>query len=148
MTELLWQPSPERIKGTNMYRFLQQVNQTHGLHLSNYDELYQWSIEHSPDFWAALWEYGEVIHSRPYDKVVDDVHKMPGARWFEGAELNFAENLLRYRDEHIALSFKGEGRPTVSMTYAELYDLVADWPGLCGRWASSPGIEWPGLCPT
>jgi acetoacetyl-CoA synthetase len=125
MTELLWQPSPERIKSTNMYRFLQQVNQRHGLNLSNYDDLYRWSIEQSPDFWAALWEYGEVIHSKPYDEVVDDLNKMPGARWFEGAELNFAENLLRYRDEHIALSFKGEGRPTVSITYAELYDRVA-----------------------
>jgi acetoacetyl-CoA synthetase len=125
MTELLWQPSPERIKSTNMYRFMQQVNQRHGLNLSNYDDLYRWSIEQSPDFWAALWEYGEVIHSQPYDEVVDDLNKMPGARWFEGAELNFAENLLRYRDEHIALSFKGEGRPTVSITYAELYDRVA-----------------------
>jgi acetoacetyl-CoA synthetase len=125
MTELLWQPSPERIKSTNMYRFMQQVNQRHGLNLSNYDDLYRWSIEQSPDFWAALWEYGEVIHSKPYDEVVDDLNKMPGARWFEGAELNFAENLLRYRDEHIALSFKGEGRPTVSITYAELYDRVA-----------------------
>jgi acetoacetyl-CoA synthetase len=125
MTELLWQPSAERIKSTNMYRFMQYVNQRHDTDLSTYDDLYRWSIEQSPAFWAALWEYGEVIHSQPYDEVVDDTHKMPGARWFEGAELNFAENLLRYRDDHIALSFKVEGRPTVSITYAELYDRVA-----------------------
>jgi acetoacetyl-CoA synthetase len=124
MTELLWQPSAERIKSTNIYRFMQYVNQHHGRDFSVYDELYQWSIEESAAFWAALWQYGEVIHSQPYDEVVDDLHKMPGARWFEGARLNFAENLLRYRDDHIALSFKGEGRPTVSITYAELNDQV------------------------
>ena len=55
MTELLWQPSPERIKSTNMYRFMQQVNQRHGTDFSTYQDLYRWSIEQSPAFWAALW---------------------------------------------------------------------------------------------
>ncbi|TKJ29249.1 MAG: acetoacetate--CoA ligase [Chloroflexi bacterium B3_Chlor] len=125
MSRLLWQPSAERIKSTNMYDFLQQVNELHGKDFSSYDHLYEWSIAESPGFWATLWDYGEVIHSRPYDQVVDDITKMPGARWFEGAQLNFAENLLRYRDDCIALSFKGEGQPTVNITYAELFRQVA-----------------------
>jgi acetoacetyl-CoA synthetase len=93
--------------------------------LDNYGELYTWSIEESPVFWETLWAYSEVIHSRSYNQVVDDIKKMPGARWFEGARLNFAENLLRYRDHRLALSFKGEGRSTVSITYGELYQQVA-----------------------
>ncbi|HEM61900.1 MAG TPA: acetoacetate--CoA ligase, partial [Chloroflexi bacterium] len=109
----------------NMYHFMQYVNRRHGKGFGTYDELYQWSIEESPAFWAGLWDYADVIHSQPYDRVVDDVHRMPGARWFEGARLNFAENLLRYRDDHVALSFRGEGLPTVSITYAQLYEQVA-----------------------
>ena len=66
-----------------------------------------------------------MIHSKPYDQVVDDVTKMPGARWFTGAQLNFAENLLRYRDDQIALIFKGEAQASTKMTYAQLYDEVA-----------------------
>jgi len=147
MTELLWQPSAERIKSTNMYRFMQYVNQRHDTDLATYDDLYRWSIAQSPAFWAGLWGYGEVIHSQPYDEVVDDVHKMPGARWFEGAKLNFAENLLRYRDDHIALSFKGEGQPTVSITYAELYDQVARLARSLRDMGIKPGDRVAGFMP-
>jgi acetoacetyl-CoA synthetase len=108
-----------------MHHFIQYVNARQGKNFSSYEDLYRWSVKDSPAFWQNLWHYGEVIHSRPYDQVVDDIHKMPGARWFEGARLNFAENLLRYRDDRIALSFKGEARPTLSITYSELYQQVA-----------------------
>ena len=125
MSKLLWKPSKQRIKDTNMYQFMEFVNLRLGRDFTNYHDLYTWSIEESPAFWATLWDYSEVIHSRPYDQVVDDIHKLPGAKWFEGARLNFAENLLRYRDDGIALTFKGEDRPTVSITYGELYQQVA-----------------------
>jgi acetoacetyl-CoA synthetase len=124
MNKLLWQPSAERIRNTNIYHFMNYVNSRHGKSFANYEDLYKWSIEESPVFWATLWDYAEVIHSRSYDLVVDEINKMPGARWFEGARLNFAENLLRYRDDRIALSFKGETRPTLSITYNELYQQV------------------------
>jgi acetoacetyl-CoA synthetase len=125
MGKLLWNPSEERIKTTNIYDFIQYVNGRHGKNFANYDDLYQWSVRESPSFWATLWDYAEVVHSRMYDLVVDDITKMPGARWFEGARLNFAENLLRYRDDRIALSFRGENGPTRSLTYAELYQQVS-----------------------
>jgi acetoacetyl-CoA synthetase len=126
MSKPLWQPSKERIEGANMYRFMQRVNQRFGKDLQTYDDLYEWSVANIPDFWATMWDYGEVVASVPYERVVDDLSKMPGAKWFPGARLNFAENLLRYRDDRIALSFKGESQPeTVSITYAQLYDRVA-----------------------
>ena len=108
-----------------MYEFMRYVNDHHGKAFDSYGELYKWSVAESPTFWATLWDYVEVIHTRSYGQVVDDISRMPGARWFGGAQLNFAENLLRYRDDQIALSFKGENLPTVSITYGALYDQVA-----------------------
>ena len=101
------------------------INETYNQNFSEYEPLYQWSIENIPDFWACLWEFAKIKSSMPYDQVVDDVGKMPGAKWFSGARLNFAENLLRYKDDQTALIFKGEDRVDKRMTYAELYDEVA-----------------------
>jgi acetoacetyl-CoA synthetase len=125
MKRPLWQPSEDRIEKANMTRFIRFVNGRHGTEFGGYPELYQWSIENIPDFWATLWDFADVRVSRSYDTVVDDLGKMPGARWFNGATMNFAENLLRYRDDHVALIFKGEGHPSTRMTYRELYDSVA-----------------------
>ena len=125
MTKLLWQPSQERIKSTNMYSFMNLINEKYNQHFSEYAPLYQWSIENIPDFWASMWKFAEIKASKPYDQVVDDVGKMPGASWFSGSRLNFAENLLRYRDNRTAFIFKGEDRVSYTMTYSELYDEVA-----------------------
>jgi len=125
MAKKLWQPSVERIHNSHMYRFMTGVNEKHGLECTAYDDLYQWSIQHIPDFWAAMWDFADIRASRPYDRVVDDPTRMPGARWFPGARLNFAENLLRFRDDRVALIFRSEGRAPRRMTYAELYDEVA-----------------------
>ena len=125
MAKLLWKPSQGRIKNSNMYRFMNFVNQKYGTDFSEYRPLYQWSVENIPEFWATFWDFAGIISSKPYDTVVDDLSKFPGATWFVGARLNFAENLLRYRDDHRAFIFKGETQKTVTMTYAELYDTVA-----------------------
>ena len=108
-----------------MYRFMKFINQTYNQNFKEYASLYDWSIENISDFWAAFWDFADIIHSKRYDQVIDNPKKMPGARWFSGAELNFAENLLRYRDERAALIFKGEGQPSTRLTYAQLYDEVA-----------------------
>jgi acetoacetyl-CoA synthetase len=125
MAKKLWEPSEERIKSTNMYRFMDYINEKYDLNFSEYGALYQWSIDNIPEFWESLWAFVDVKASKPYDRVIDNVKKMPGAKWFIGAELNFAENLLRFRDDQTALIFKGEARDSVSMTYATLYDEVA-----------------------
>jgi acetoacetyl-CoA synthetase len=125
MAEKLWQPSAAAIKQTNMYRFMQFANKRHKLQCSQYSDLYDWSVSSIDDFWAAVWDFVEIIHSKPYTRIVDDTTNMPGAKWFEGARLNFAENLLRFRDDQTALVFKGEALPAKRITYAELYDEVA-----------------------
>jgi len=125
MAKFLWKPTDEQIKNSNMYRFMNFINERHAQNFEAYPSLYKWSVKHIADFWAAMWEFADIIASKPYDDVIDDVNRMPGARWFCGAELNFAENLLRYRDSQVALIFKGEGQASTNMTYAELYDEVA-----------------------
>ena len=93
--KLLWSPSHGQIQQANMTRFMDLVNKKYSLKLESYWQLYKWSIERIPDFWATLWEFADLKASRMYDGVVDDLGKFPGARWFPGAKLNFAENLLR-----------------------------------------------------
>ena len=125
MAELLWQPSAERARGTQLHRFLGFICDRHRVPLEGYESLYHWSVENPAEFWAAVWDFCGVIHSRGYERVVDDPTRMPGATWFKGARLNFAQNLLRHRDDRTALVFRGEGQPPVRMTYAELYHQVA-----------------------
>ena len=125
MNQALWQPSEERMNNANMTRFIRFVNAHEGKDFSTYAELYEWSITDIPGFWTAVWEFCEVQASRRFRTVVDGIDKMPGARWFNGAELNFAENLLRYRDEQTALICRSEAQATRKVTYAELYAAVA-----------------------
>jgi acetoacetyl-CoA synthetase len=103
---VLYKPSEARKKQANMTGFISFVNAKYGLMIHSYDELYDWSIEKIPEFWVAIWEFGEVKASCEYNEVVDDLSKFPGAQWFSGAKLNFAENLLRYRDDRVAFIFK------------------------------------------
>jgi acetoacetyl-CoA synthetase len=123
--EPLWEPSQARRNQANLTRFIGFVNEEYDLEIESYFQLHNWSVENIPDFWAAMWEFGEIKASRTYDEVVDDLSRFPGAKWFGGARLNFAENLLRYRDDNLAFTFRGETRRSAKMTYAELHDRVA-----------------------
>ena len=125
MAKLLWQPSDQKIKSSNLYAFMTGINEQYGTDFSEYTALYEWSTSNIPEFWAAMWTYADIIASQPYEQVLDDPKKMPGAKWFSGARLNFAENLLRYRDDRQALVFNGESQVRKTLTYAELYDEVA-----------------------
>ena len=125
MSKVLWTPNNEQIENANMTRFIEKVNEQYGLALASYDELYKWSIDNIPDFWKVMWEFGDIVHSEGFEEIVNDLNKMPGARWFTGARLNYAENLLRHRDDRPAIVFQGEERVTRSITYAELYDETA-----------------------
>ncbi len=148
MSKLLWKPTEERIRNTNMYQYMQYVNEHYSKDFKSYDDLYQWSVTEIPGFWESIWKYGEVICSTPYRQVVDDPTRMPGAKWFDGARMNFAQNLLRYRDDRVALTFKGESQPsTVSITYAELYDKVARLAKSLREMGIQPGDRMAGFMP-
>jgi acetoacetyl-CoA synthetase len=143
----LWEPSEELKNRANITRFIGLVNEKYGLEIDSYAQLWNWSIENIPDFWATMWEFGEIKASRGYVEVVDDLDKLPGAKWFSGARLNFAENLLRYRDDHIAFVFRGETQKSATMTYAELYDTVARLAKSLRESGIAPGDRVVGYLP-
>ena len=121
----LWQPTEARINQSNMERFQRAVAQQTGLPISDYKSLYQWSIDHPEAFWASLWQHTEVRASEPFHRVLSNAAQFPGASWFEGARLNFAENLLRVRSNKVALISRLENGQRSTTTYLELYQQVA-----------------------
>ncbi len=147
MGKMLWMPSEERVRNSNMYRFLLFVNDKRGETFKDYDGLYEWSVNHLADFWADVWEFVGIRASRGYDRVIDHEKKMPGAKWFPGARLNFAENLLRVRDDSVALIFKGEDHPVRRVTYAELHDEVARLAKSLRSIGVGPGDRVAGFLP-
>jgi len=147
MQEPIWTPSQERVQNSAMCRFISFVNERHGTRFDCYRELYHWSVTDIAAFWAALWEFSEVIASRNYDQVVDDPTRMPGAHWFSGARLNFAENLLRFRDDRTAIIFKGEEREPERLSYAELYRSVARLAQALRQAGVVPGDRIAGFMP-
>jgi acetoacetyl-CoA synthetase len=121
----LWIPAEERRQQANITRFMEMVRTRHNVNVQSYTDLYRWSVENIPDFWADMWDFAEIKHSKTYDQVVEDLTKFPGTKWFPGARLNFAENLLRFRDDRLAFIFIGETQTSTRMSYAQLYEAVA-----------------------
>lgn len=121
----LWQPSPERIARAAITEFAADVGRAHGVDLPDYDALYDWSIAHPEAFWSHVWDFCGVIAETKGDRVLIDGDRMTAARFFPDARLNFAENLLRRRDDGVAIVFRGEDKVQRRLTFAELYDRVA-----------------------
>jgi len=148
MGRILWTPPEERVLKSYMYAFMQEVNKRHNKNFKEYSELWEWSVENIPEFWAAVWDFVDISASEPYKQVVDDPQKMPGAKWFMGAKLNFARNLLRRKDGKIALFFKGEGQPIRKVTYNELYSKVSRLSQAFKDLGVTPGDRVVGFMPT
>ena len=111
MRELLWTPSEDVRKASNMYAFMEMVNREKGRHYQNYGELYRFSVDEPEAFWDILFRYLDIVHSVGYEKTVDDIKRFPGAKWFPGCKLNYAENLLRHEgNDEPCLIFRGEDR--------------------------------------
>lgn len=125
MTKILWHPNPDKMKHSQMYDFLQIAATKYNLPKADYPNLHQWSVEHPEEFWAEFWEFSKIISHQTYHSVVDDIRKMPGAKWFEGARLNYAENLLQHRGEKTAIIFRGENGNERKLTRDELFNEVS-----------------------
>jgi acetoacetyl-CoA synthetase len=123
-TKPLWIPSEDRIKNSNFSKYYDFLRKEYNLSFYNYSELHSWSVTEIETFWESIWKFSEITHSKPYKRVLSK-RIMPGARWFESAELNFAENLLKFRDDHIAIVSSREDKPNVVLTYKQLYELVS-----------------------
>jgi acetoacetyl-CoA synthetase len=115
----LWEPSAERIERSNMTRYMRWLERERGLAFGSYSELWEWSVEAVEDFWASIWDFFEV-RSTPYEQVLYE-RVMPGARWFEGAELNYAEHVFRDRHpDSLAVQHASELHELAELTWGEL----------------------------
>ncbi len=117
MSDVLWQPSAERAEATAIMKMARRQGFAG---TDAVEDLRRWSVAEPELFWAGLWELGDVRASVPAESVLADAHKMPGARWFEGARLNFAQNLLRRDDATAALIFRGEDGTRRELSWADL----------------------------
>ncbi|SEM48302.1 acetoacetyl-CoA synthetase [Pseudomonas sp. ok272] len=125
MSDILWQPSPERIAQTRMEAFRHHCNQRHHLALADYPALHQWSIDSRADFWQAIVEFFAIEFHQSPTAVLREGPQMPDAQWFPGATLNFAEHLLRRRDDALAVIALGEDGQRETLSYRQLAEHVA-----------------------
>ena len=123
--DILWQPSKERIARSNVTAFIKLINKRWQAGVSDSFALYEWSISQPEQFWLSVWDFCGVIAQSRGDRVLVDGHKMPGAQWFPDAKLNYAQNLLRRRDDETAMVFWGEDKVRRRMTFAEVYGAVS-----------------------
>jgi acetoacetyl-CoA synthetase len=143
----LWQPSPERIAGANLTAFRAAVERDWRVALGDYDALYQWSIREPERFWQSLWDFAGLCSETRGEVAVRDRDRMPGAVWFPEARLNFAENLLRRRDDSDAIVFLGEDRVRRRLSWRELYESVSRLAQALSALGIQPGDRIAGYLP-
>ncbi|MCZ6618859.1 MAG: hypothetical protein O7E57_12075, partial [Gammaproteobacteria bacterium] len=146
-TEPLWTPRPAEEKDSNLRRFMVQASKTCGRNFPDYRSLHAWSIEAPGDFWEQVWRFTKMSSSTPYGEPVTDLDSFPGARWFEGANLNYAEHLLRYRDNRPALVSLLETGQRRELSYSEVYRQTAHINSILAREGVEAGDRVAGWLP-
>ena len=125
MAKPVWEPGQERIERANINRFIRFVReQTGNEDIRRYAPLYDFSIRHPEKFWKFVWEFCGIRASGDFDEALVDGDRMPGAKWFPNVRLNFAQNLLRFKDDRVALLARNEWNHQREFTYAELHEEV------------------------
>ncbi len=122
---LLWQPDKTFIEGSHLRQYQNWLHQHYQLTFSDYPSLWQWSVDHIDTFWESVWKYFNIIEHSPYQKVLSS-HQMPGAVWFEGASLNYAEHIFRKQtQDKPALYFASETQSPSALSWDALHQQVA-----------------------
>ena len=124
--EILWMPPPDVREWTRLGDYLQWLEQQRGLRFDSYEELWQWSVDDLEAFWSSIWEFFGVKAHAPYERVIAR-NQMPGASWFPGALLNYAEHMVGRDGDlgRIAISAVSDTRASFDMSFGELRDQVA-----------------------
>ncbi len=139
----LWTPSATRIANANITRYLAWLKEHRGLDFKNYESLWRWSIDEIEAFYETIWQFGEVISHSPYSQILDK-RTMPGARWFEGATVNYAEHSLRHAANPgtvntPAIIFQSEIVPRAEVSWGELAEKVAALAATLTQLGVQPG---------
>lgn len=146
MSEILWQPTLQQVQQSRMFGFLQAVNEKYSLNLETYLELHAWSVQNLTDFWEFYNQYSRIQYRQNAKEVLSS-RTMPGARWFEGAKLNYAENLLTAPPGKPAIISKTEGKPLTRLTYGQLSGEVAKFAQALKDVGIQPGDRIAGYLP-
>jgi len=123
--DVLWEPTERAIEEAQVTQFARQVVRKRRLELNTYPDFHRWTVEHPEEFWSDLWDWAGIISSRKGATVLVDGNKMPGAKWFPEARLNFAENLLRRGDRGDAFVFWDETGLRRRVSYSDLASDVS-----------------------
>ena len=142
----LWEPSAERVERANLTRFRTSVESRWTASITGYQDLHRFSTNQPEQFWATMWEFGGIVGDRG-GTIARDLDRMPGARFFPEARLNFAENLLRRRDDDAAVVFRGEDRVARTVSHAELYADVSRCAQALAAAGVAPGDRVAGYLP-
>jgi acetoacetyl-CoA synthetase len=148
MTETtpLWTPSAETIRTAPLTAFIEAAAKASGRPIAGYDALHTWSVDEREAFWSLLWEWGGIVGERG-ERVLENGDRMPGARFFPDARLNFAENLLNKSGDGDALVFRGEDKVARRLSWNELRDLVSRLQQLFRAHGVRPGDRIAGMMP-
>lgn len=122
--EIMWCPTDKQIDESHMRHFMDYIQKKNNIVFNDYEQLRQWSINYSGAFWHAIWEYFDIKTSQQPKNILVHAPHLKDTKWFVGAQLNFAENLLRFRDDHVAIVFNNEQNQRRTYTYQELYNAV------------------------
>ncbi len=144
---LLWTPSQALQDSSNIRAYMRWLETTRGLRFATYDELWRWSVADLEAFWESLWEYFQIRSVTPYTRVLSS-HTMPGARWFEGATLNYVEHVFRRATpDHPAALFQSERQPLTPISWADLERQVASVAAALRGLGVGPGDRVVGYVP-
>ncbi len=122
---VLWSPSDERVKSSQMYKFIKIINQKHNINIKNFTDLHTWSIENKISFWSTIWDFFDVIGSKGTEPYIDPINKMPGSNFFPNGKVNYAENMLSGDVSGPAIIFKSENKIRKEVSWKELKVQVA-----------------------
>ncbi len=147
MDQYLWAPSSDRIESSNLVRYFKFLKEKKNLSLSTFEDLRVWSVNEIGSFWESIWEFSEVVFSQKYDLVYRNGSNFTDSKFFPGAKLNFAENLLRRTDSFPALVYRGEDGSKREVSYAELRSYVGAVAKDLKKRGVVPGDRVVGLMP-
>ena len=122
---ILWSPSNERVKSSQMFRFLQNINAKYDLNLDSFSELHNWSIENKSEFWSSIWDFFKIIGSKGTEPYIDPINKMPGSKFFPNGSVNYAENMLSGNVSGPAIIFKSEDKIRKEVSWKDLKSQVS-----------------------
>ena len=122
---VIWSPSDERIKSSQMYRFMKNINEKYDINLSNLSDLHSWSVENKSYFWSFVWDFFDIRGSKGMEPYIDPINQMPGSKFFPDGKVNYAENMLSGNVTGAAIVFKAENKIRREVSWKEIKSQVS-----------------------